>query len=329
MYPTPRVCATLFDMSHRDARQVDPLSVDVDALADSQLLWLEIVGSDDLREIAERLRIPARIVAAVETRSATPALIDAGHCFWLRANRVGDDLGDGDGDRRARLEAHSIDLIAGRNFVVTFRMPRPLAADLGPDRSRHDLGRLSAASVVAAHLHALLSTYFEAVSRIEIAVERIDQEILEPGRTHCMHELRRLLRSTSQLRRALAAHRTLFTALSRPDFRPADDDEPRRHFAALDDKYERALDVVENSRDLVIGCFELFSSRTALDTNETMRTLTFLTVLIGVMAVAAGVLGMNFEAAFFSSETGFWITIGLMIASTLVALLVARRRRWM
>lgn len=323
MYPTPRVRAMLFDMSDRDARQVDPLSVDVDALADSQLLWLDIVEPHGLREIAGRLRMPARILAAVETRDATPALLDEGSCFWLRANHVAYE------DHDDRLDIHPIDLIAGRNFVVTFRTAHPPGTDAGSNPPGHDLGRLSAASVVAAQLHALLSTYFEAVSRIEIAVERIDQEILEPGRTHCMHELRRLLRSTSQLRRALAAHRTLFTALSRPDFRPADGDEPRRHFAALDDKYERAMDVVENSRDLVIGCFELFSSRTALDTNETMRTLTFLTVLIGVMAVAAGVLGMNFETTFFASEAGFWITIALMIGSTLVALFVARRLRWM
>ncbi len=54
-----------------------------------------------------------------------------------------------------------------------------------------------------------------------------------------------------------------------------------------------------------MDCFELFSSRTALDTHRTMRTLTFLTVLIGALAVTAGVLGMNFQVEFFSSELGF------------------------
>ena len=315
--------ATLFDRCDREAERRALSSIDIDALADDQLLWLEVVERRALEDIAGPLRLTTRMLDAVRTRDTTPALLDDGHCFWLRANHIRHE------ESGTRLEAHPIDLIAGRNFVVTFRTARPAAPDPAPDPSNRALGRLSAASVVAAQLHALLSSYFEAVSRLEMAVERIDQQILDPGHTQCLDELRELLKSTSQLRRALAAHRPLFTGLSRPDFRPDERDEAQRHFAALDHKYERALDLIENSRDLVIDCFELFSSRTALDTNDTMRTLTFLTVLIGVMAVAAGVLGMNFEAAFFASETGFWVTLALMIFSALAALHVARRRRWM
>lgn len=88
------------------------------------------------------------------------------------------------------------------------------------------------------------------------------------------------------------------------------------------------MDVVEDSRDLVVDCFELFSSRTALDTNRTMRTLTFLTVLIGTLAVTTGVLGMNFEMAFFGSERGFWITLAAMIVLSAAAWWLASRKRW-
>jgi magnesium transporter len=325
MTPNTPLRATLFDAGHRDPQQIDVRSIDVDTLADTQLLWIELQDAADLDGIDERLGIPAEVMAALREPEATPGILDAGDCFWLRA------CGIRSRDEDENFDLHAIDLVAGRNFVVSFRNgaqdePVPI---LDKTPLRRDIGRLNAASFVAARLHALLSTYFEEVSRIEIRVERIDQAILEPGRTHCMDELRSLLRSTSRLRRALAGHRELFTGLARPDFRPADGEEPRRHFAALDEKYERAMDVVENSRDLVIGSFELFSSRTALSTNETMRTLTFLTVLIGTLAVAAGIFGMNFEAGFFESEAGFWIALGGMALAGAVVMLVARWRRWM
>lgn len=325
MSPDSILRTTLFDAEHRDPQQIDPGSIDVAALNDRQLLWIELQDAAGLDGLRERLGIPAEIAAALREPDASPDILDAGECFWLRA------CGIRPHDEDECFDLHSIDLVAGRNFVVSFRKGAQDAPDPILDRTplRRDIGRLSAASFVAARLHALLSTYFEEVSRIEIRVERIDQTILEAGRTHCMDELRSLLRSTSRLRRALADHRELFTGLARPDFRPADGEEPHRHFAALDEKYERAMDVVENSRDLVIGSFELFSSRTALSTNETMRTLTFLTVLIGTLAVAAGILGMNFEAGFFESEAGFWIALGGMALAGAIVMLVARWRRWM
>lgn len=315
----------LFDTQHPDPQEVDPRSVDVAGLADTQLLWIELDGISVQDGIAERLGIPPAITDALREPGAEPGLVDAGECFWLRACGIRPRGEDG------CFDVHGVDLVAGRNFVVSFRSrdTGDPTALLGKPSLRRDLGRLSAASFVAARLHALLSTYFEAVSRIEHLVERIDQAILDPGHADCMDDLRTLLRTTSRLRRVLASHRELFTGLARPDFRPSDGEEPHRHFAALDDKYERAMDVVENSRELVIGCFELFSSRTALSTNETMRRLTFLTLLIGILAVAAGILGMNFEAGFFESEWGFWIALGGMASTAIAVMLVARRNRWM
>ncbi|MBX3712871.1 MAG: hypothetical protein KF800_12995 [Lysobacter sp.] len=317
--------ATLIDAEHHDPRQVDVWSIDVDALADTQLLWIELQDADALDVIDERLGIPAEVMAALRAPDASPGLLDAGDCFWLRACSI--RCRDADGD----FDVQALDLVAGRNFVVSFRNGVEDEPDAILDRTalRRDLGRLSAASFVAARLHAVLSTYFDAVSRMEILAERIDQAILDPGHTRCMDDLRRLLRSTSRLRRVLASHRSLFTGLARPDFSPTEGHASRRHFAAVDEKYERAMDVVENSRDLVIGCFELFSSRTALSTNQTMRILTFLTVLIGTMAVVTGIFGMNFDTRLFDSATGFWITIGGMATTAVLVLLVARWRRWL
>ena len=88
--------------------------------------------------------------------------------------------------------------------------------------------------------------------------------------------------------------------------------------------------MVQNTRDLVVGTFELFSSQTALRTNETMRALTFYTVLIGTMAVVAGVLGMNFDAPFFDAGAkGFWWALAGMGAIVVVAVVLGRRRRWL
>jgi Mg2+ and Co2+ transporter CorA len=98
----------------------------------------------------------------------------------------------------------------------------------------------------------------------------------------------------------------------------------------LEQRFERAMDAVENARDLVVGSFELFTTRSAQRTNDTMRVLTFVTVLIGMLAVIAGALGMNFKAPLFDTGTsGFWTTIGTMVVISIIATVIARWRKWM
>jgi Mg2+ and Co2+ transporter CorA len=61
-----------------------------------------------------------------------------------------------------------------------------------------------------------------------------------------------------------------------------------------------------------------------------MRVLTVVTVLLGTLAVVAGVLGMNFPAPFFDSGArGFWTAVGAMAGLTAAILLLARWRRWL
>ena len=90
------------------------------------------------------------------------------------------------------------------------------------------------------------------------------------------------------------------------------------------------VDSVENARDLVVGSFELLATRLSQRTNESMRVLTFYTVLIGSLAVVAGVLGMNFKAPLFEAGAGgFWGVVAGMVGVVLLALWAARRKGWL
>jgi LPXTG-motif cell wall-anchored protein len=100
-------------------------------------------------------------------------------------------------------------------------------------------------------------------------------------------------------------------------------------FSALPGRFDRAVDEVEHTRDLIIGSFELFTSRSAQQTNDLVRALTFFTVIIGTTAAVAGLFGMNFDPPFFQTGSiGFFaVTLGLL-ALALAALYVGKRRRW-
>ena len=224
-----------------------------------------------------------------------------------------------------------LSIVAGTNCVLSVHAAPIGFIDQLHDRERGEtaLGMLSSESFVEALLDWHLSTYFDAVSDFEASVERLETRILGEGLHDCLQELQRLRRVASRLRRMLAAHRPLFSGLARPDFRPQCEGAADRQFHNLDVHYERAMDMVENARDLVVGSVELFTSRTAHRTNVSMRQLTFITALLGVLGVAAAVLGMNFDARLFpTGNRGFWITVGGMGAFLAAAVLVGRKRDW-
>jgi magnesium transporter len=294
--------------------------------AQEQLLWIDLQDPDEavLQTIARQYSLPEAAIAGYLGTQTNPALENCGRCFWLRVVAVADGPND-------EYSGTVLTIIAGANMVLTLhRTPVEFLESFKEGkRCRGGMGTLGSGSFVAALLDWHLGTYFEAVSRFELAVERLEVDILSTNPRDCVPELRTLRKGASRLRRMLAPHRIVFTALPRPDFRPEEDEQTDRHFRALDAHYERTMDMVENASDLVVGSFELFSSQTALVANETMKILTFVTVVIGVLAVIGGILGMNFEAPFFKTGVlGFTVAVVLMLVLAAGSILLGRRRRW-
>jgi magnesium transporter len=210
---------------------------------------------------------------------------------------------------------------------------RPLAfLDELRDREKGDsgIGALASESFVASLLDRLLDSYFRAVETLVHDVDRVEVTILgKRGPPEFLSILVDARKRVAELRRLLKSHRDVFYGMARPDFMATEQPEARPHFEALDRRYERAEDEVEGARDLVIGSFDLLSTRAAQAMNETMRALTFVTVLMGVLALISGVMGMNFQMDFFDrGALGFFIVLGVMVLLSLAATWVAWRRGW-
>jgi magnesium transporter len=327
----PRVCLWLFDADGED-RALEEEEVDVEALGERELLWIDLEGGTTgdaepmlERLLLQRLHLEERALELVRALDGRPLLHNFGEWFLVQVVAV-------EHPGELQFKGRGLALVCGRNVVLSLhRGPLEFLEEL---RSREhadtQLGALSADSFSASLLGWQVDSYLLAVADFEAAVDRFEVAVMAGNhRRESLPELARLRRGASRLRRMLAAHRQVFGAMARPDFRPDASGAADRHFLALEQRFERAMDAVENARDLVVGSFDLFTSRTAQRTNDTMRVLTFVTVLLGSLAVVAGALGMNFHTAFFDSgERGFWTAVAVMAAIALAALALARWRRW-
>jgi magnesium transporter len=316
----------LFDADGED-RAIAPDELDLAHLSPRELAWIDVTATE-VAQVEDALR-PFGLESLPFEHLLDPARNPLFHQVdWWGVRALAPLWND---DRETSIGSSWL-LLVGPNVVVTVHR-EPIA--FLDEVSSHDdpgsrLGTLGADSFAAALLDRMLTAYFDAVDAFEERVDRLEVEILQPRvRTAQLPQLRKLRRSVAKLRRMLSSHRDLFDALTRPDFEPDQDEKVGKQFRAVSARYERAVDAVENARDLVVGSYELLSTRLSQTTNETMRLLTFVTVLLGTLAVAAGVLGMNFKAALFETGTaGFWTTVGVMVGLVLLAMLVARLRGW-
>ena len=223
-----------------------------------------------------------------------------------------------------------IDLVAGRNWVLTVHDGPVRAFDRIDSLTEGEtrLGALDAAAFLAAIVDEALTDYLELAEGIEREIDQLDERALRGrGQTEVLGNIVALRRRIGMIRRTLAMHRVAFAAFARPEM------ELYKYLGkpwpALTEHLDRALDAVENLRELLLGTFDILMGRQAQDSNDVMKVLTLLSAVFLPAVVLAGVMGMNFPLPFFEDPSHFWYVIAAMVASATTIALVARWRGWL
>lgn len=297
-------------------------------VGETALLWIDVPAPDQaqLGKVAEIVGMDQRLIGE---------LLGEHHQF--RVENYGDHhffsvsvppLPENRSTRPIR-----IDFVVGANWLVTVhRGPVGfLHRFREQDKGETKTGALSAAAFTATLLDWHLEGYFREVANIESAIDELDDRILaEPSSESLLEDILHIRRRVSSLRRLLADQRPVFYGLGRPDVMAAAPNPDGDHAPRLVARYERALDEIERTRELVLGSFDLLTSRVGQLTNDLVKALTFFTVIIGTTAAAAGLFGMNFKTPFFETgERGFFMVVASLLAFALAAFAWARHRRWL
>ena len=320
--------ARLYDADGQD-REIDLDEASPDRIGDRQLVWIDLDGREraDLDRIATIVGLEPRLVARLADppeRADFTAWPDHIHLILVALEPASDD------DDATRLVRRPLDLVAGRNWVVTVHdgPVRAFARFDATTEGETTLGALDAAGFLAAIADEVLADYLELVEAMEQEIDALDERALRrPRGTELLVAIVGLRRRIGFVRRTLAPHRIAFTALARPEMELHD--ELGKPWPALTDRLERALDAVENLRDLLLGTFDIHMGRAAQDTNDVMKVLTMLSAVLLPAVVLAGVMGMNFQPPFFSNPDNFWVVIGAMVVLAVGILLAARWRGWL
>ena len=310
-----------YDAEGRD-REVEATPALIADVDDNRLLWFDLCRSD-LAGMAEAARLLGLTTAEAADDSGTRLVTYDSHFeLSVPAPPTG-----------PRASGKRLDFLISDTWLMTIRDEdiQFLVDYRDQDRGETMKGALTPAVLAASLLDWHLESYFDAVAKVEAALDELDDRVLASrADKDVLARLAAMRRRVAVLRAAIAEQRPVFHGLVRPDFAPvASADACLDSYRALAGRFDRLVDSVERAREGVVGSFDLFASKTGQETNDLVKALTFVTVVIGFAAAVAGIFGMNFETPFFKTgEHGFVIVLSGMALSALGAAVVARHRGW-
>jgi magnesium transporter len=314
--------AVLYDATGED-RTLDLTDGDPPKLGASQLLWIDLDGRDD-----DDLRLVARTIGLEREGLGRLVREDRRARILRLPDRVVLTIGAVDPDDK-EARRREVDLVVGANHVVTVHDGPIVAFDefRAEIEREPELGRLDAAGFTAGLLDAILAAYFRQIEAVEREIDALDEVAVRSRREETfLASVLTLRRRIARLRRALAPNREALLPLERPDFELHS--ELGSLWPGVVERLERAIDGVENARELLVGSFDLYLGRSSQRTNDVMKVLTLVSSILLPSVVLAGIMGMNFKLPIFDETANFFLVIAAMVILAVAILGVARWRRW-
>ena len=315
--------ALLFD---RDRVADVDWTVSLPRIGRSALLWIDLEQptDEDLGALVDVLGIDSDTAEAIADDRDAPMLSDHEDYLHVRALGVTDS--------RKRTLA-PVDCLVSERWLVTLREDGVEVVEQFRERAEGsgDVGRIDGPAFLANLLEWALASYLEAFEALEEDLEDIDAHAMSgpmANAERALSDLVEMRREVGRLRRALVSHREVVLALTRPELEAITSSGSAERFAALRTHLEDAVQASRDTRDSIVGSFDVLFASTTQRTSEIVKVLTLASVLLLPGALIAGVMGMNFEVGLFETGAYFWVVVGVIVAVAATTLAIARIRDW-
>ena len=318
---------TVFLFDERESKRVEDWRAALEQLADDQLLWLALRGptEKDVAALKETLELDDEEAHGLLEQPSRACVAGAGERLQMTLYAAGDD--------RNQRVLIPVQCVLGPNWVVTAHHEKLDVLEEFRERAEGggQVGGLDAPTFVAALFEWVIASYFRAFEAVENQLEDFDAKVMASTPKNVSGALARLVelrRLVGKLQRGLSPHREVVVALIHPELDLLSTDLSAERFAALESRVAQALDAARDTRESILGSFDLLVAQTGLRTNDIMKVLTLATVVLLPAALLAGIMGMNFKVGFFDLAWMFWAVIAAMFGIAALVLTVARSRRW-
>ena len=208
--------------------------------------------------------------------------------------------------RSGEVEARELDVYLGRTYVVTVH--RAELTELQDHIIPIPGYLLETSEKPLMFLHHILDiivdAYISELTHVQKLADSIEAMILAGRSTQNRLKEREFVRSIlilrqslTVMRRSILPERAIIHGLIRKQHPEEQEEEAEavRYLSDLYDHLERSLDILEQEKDSIGSLMDLHMTLVTNRTNEIIRILTVITVILMPLNLIAGIYGMNFR----------------------------------
>jgi len=319
--------AYLFDRKH--GTKVETWTESLRGLSKDELLWVDLTAPSEAeaRQVTEAFGLGAGVNLDASERKASLAQEDG----YLAVTAVAVS----DAEPEVENERVVLECFVGPNWLLTAHTAEIVVINEFRETAsgEGELGALDAPSFLANLLEWAVASYLRAFDEIEAELEKFDVEALTAPSRDPDAQIKLLIEArqrVGELRRSLAPHRDVFAALGHSEFDPLSSEASSERFGELTARLDSALASARDVKEAIASSFDVLIVRTEHRTNEIIKVLTLVSILLLPGALLAGLAGMNvnFKPEVFVDSALFWLVVTSVIAIAVTSLVLARIRHW-
>jgi magnesium transporter len=320
---------------HAPVRAVPLDEVRALRLEQHDLVWVDIQapGPDDLALVKRTFGFHPLALEDVSRQHQRPKVDEYPGNYFVVLYAVRPD------GQAGPLRTSELQFFWGKNYLVTLHAePWPEITDLARRLERRELGPVNGAAgrevgvtdLVYRLVDATVDGYFPAVDSIAERSEDIEERMFNSGGgPQTLQEIFGLKKDLLHLRKVIAPSRDVLNVLLRRDlglfggeFIP--------YFQDIYDHTVRVIDSLDTYQDLLSSAVDVYLSLISNSVNQAVKTMTAITAILMVLALIAGIYGMNFqEMPELRWRFGYAWALGLMATSAVGLWFLFRRIRWL
>jgi magnesium transporter len=312
-----------------DGPQVEPTpeSLATCLKAGKQGFWLDIEnpGDSDYELLEKTFKFHPLTLEDIRNRNQRPKVEEfPGYAFVVLFTA---ELAD----ERVEIREHHL-YLSPQYLVSVHQEPSgPLDRLRQRIKENPDLTRRSLAFLFYLVVDQLVDALFPVLERLDEAVDRVEDGIIESPDTAALAELAHLKRSVVDLRRVLGAQRDVFQRLTTRAIGDPQDQEMSVYYRDVYDHLIRQYETADSLRDLLSSAMDVYLSTVSNRLNVIIQRLTVIATLFLPLTFITGFFGMNFGwmVSYIAPAWAFFVLgVGSMLATVTGLLWYFRRHGW-
>jgi len=234
------------------------------------------------------------------------------------------------------IEAEEVDFFIGWDYIITIHRNSlsPLVELFNLCNHDHFYRTQYLSGQSGLLLYELISKLqqycYPILDHVSLDIKNIENNIFDGRERRMVNEILNVKRNILNFRKIMQAHGSVIKKIvnERIDFLNLNDFDV--HFNYTIDHTKEIWDILSNQKEMLDALENTNMSLVSFKLNDVMKTLTMFSVIIFPLTLFATLFAMDTRGIpFQQSPYGFWMIIGLLIATALIMYLFFKRKKWL